>query len=118
MTPTIVKAESGYIKDPLALFYELTQGTKNNILLESQEIHTKAGTQSLLGVSSALRISCMGHEVTIRVLNENGEYAAEQLLPLIENNVRIEKLTDAVGKSRNSLCSILKSTPVRMRTHV
>ena len=55
MTPTIVKAESGYIKDPLALFYELTQGTKNNILLESQEIHTKAGTQSLLGVSSALR---------------------------------------------------------------
>ena len=33
MTPTIVKAESGYIKDPLALFYELTQGTKNNILL-------------------------------------------------------------------------------------
>ena len=51
MTPTIVKAESGYIKDPLALFYELTQGTKNNILLESQEIHTKAGTQSLLGVS-------------------------------------------------------------------
>ena len=98
MTPTIVKAESGYIKDPLALFYELTQGTKNNILLESQEIHTKAGTQSLLGVSSALRISCMGHEVTIRVLNENGEYAAEQLLPLIENNVRIEKLTDAVGK--------------------
>ncbi|MGN1392535.1 MAG: anthranilate synthase component 1 [Succinivibrionaceae bacterium] len=86
-----LKADTSYIKDPLALYYDLTKETKNNILLESLEIHTKAGTQSLLGISSALRIACIGKTVTIKVLNNNGQIALDQLLQNIQKEIVIKR---------------------------
>ena len=84
-----IYADSGYIKDPLALFYEMSGDNPNTILLESLEIHTKAGTLSMLGVSAALRISCLGHEVTVKALNANGAAAASQLLTLLPKEVKV-----------------------------
>ena len=92
----MIKEESGHISDPLALFYELTNGSRNNILLESMEIHTKAGTQSLLGVNSALRISCRGLQVTVQILNGNGRAAAELLKKALPAEVRLEEKADSL----------------------
>ena len=44
--------DAAYVADPLALFSQLTQPNDNSLLLESAEIDTKAGTQSLLLVDS------------------------------------------------------------------
>ena len=96
MTIDLIKEESGHISDPLALFYELTNGSRNNILLESMEIHTKAGTQSLLGVNSALRISCRGLQVTVQILNGNGRAAAELLKKALPAEVRLEEKADSL----------------------
>src|SRR5574344_2020085 len=82
-------ASSGYIEDPLALFYDLAEYKSNTILLESQEIHTKAGTRSFLGINSALRISCNGLEVTIKILNKNGEAVAKKLCESLPEEVTI-----------------------------
>jgi anthranilate synthase component I len=82
-------ASSRYIEDPLALFYDLTEYKSNTILLESQEIHTKAGTRSFLGINSALRISCNGLEVTIKILNKNGEAVAKKLCESLPEEVTI-----------------------------
>ncbi|MDY5779201.1 MAG: anthranilate synthase component I, partial [Succinivibrionaceae bacterium] len=79
--------ESKYnVSDPLALFYDLTLDKKNTILLESLEVHTKAGTTSLLGINSALKFSCLDRVVTIEILNENGLVAAEDLIKLLPAN--------------------------------
>ncbi|MEE1340073.1 MAG: anthranilate synthase component 1 [Succinivibrionaceae bacterium] len=79
--------ESKYnVSDPLALFYDLTLNKKNTILLESLEVHTKAGTTSLLGINSALKFSCLDRVVTIEILNENGLVAAEDLIKLLPAN--------------------------------
>lgn len=84
-----ITAESGYIKDPLALFYEMSDNRENTILLESLEIQTKAGTLSMLGISSALRFSCLGQDVNVKILNKNGAFAAEQLLTLLPKEIKV-----------------------------
>lgn len=61
-----------YVADPLALYSELCQGRPNNLLLESVEIDSKAGKQSLLLVDACLRIECRGRTVRVRSLNDNG----------------------------------------------
>ena len=98
MSNTKLSAEAGYVQDPLALFYDLTDSgnRKNNILLESLEIHTKAGTQSILGIDSALRISSLGRRVFIRVLNENGSGALAKLLPLLPKTVTVTPADNGV----------------------
>lgn len=91
-----LNAYSEYIQDPLALFYDLTNNTKNTILLESLEIHTKAGTKSMLGISSALRISCLKQNVTIKVLNNNGKAALKELLNTLPSEVLVNNQGDTV----------------------
>ncbi len=84
-----IQAESGYVLDPLALFYEISEDKSNTILLESLEVHTKAGNNSMLGISSALRISCLGQVVTVKILNENGKFAASKLKNVLPKEVTI-----------------------------
>lgn len=98
MSNTKLSAETGYVQDPLALFYDLTDSgnQKNNILLESLEIHTKSGNQSILGISSALRISCLGRRVYIKALNRNGSGALAKLLPLLPGAVTVIPESDNV----------------------
>ncbi len=44
---TLLQVEAAHVADPLALFTQLTRTGDNSLLLESAEIDTKAGTQSL-----------------------------------------------------------------------
>ncbi|MGY3876240.1 anthranilate synthase component 1 [Aeromonas enteropelogenes] len=67
-----LKLNAPYVADPLALYSQLCQGRPNNLLLESVEIDSKAGKQSLLLVDACLRIECRGRTVRVRSLNDNG----------------------------------------------
>ncbi|EQB2601150.1 anthranilate synthase component 1 [Aeromonas salmonicida] len=67
-----LKLNAPYVADPLALYTQLCQGRPNNLLLESVEIDSKAGKQSLLLVDACLRIECRGRTVRVRTLNDNG----------------------------------------------
>ncbi len=89
MSSNQLKASSVYIQDPLALFYDLTRDRSNNILLESLEVHTKAGTTSILGIDAALRISCLDKVVTIKILNQNGFEACQLLLQHLDDRIQV-----------------------------
>ncbi|MFD1009194.1 anthranilate synthase component 1 [Oceanisphaera ostreae] len=71
----ILLQDAPYTDDPLALFAALTQPGDNSMLLESAEIDTKAGTQSLLMLDACVRLVCQGRTVTLTALNNNGEPA-------------------------------------------
>ncbi|WP_421208262.1 anthranilate synthase component 1 [Aeromonas enteropelogenes] len=85
-----LKLNAPYVADPLALYSQLCQGRPNNLLLESVEIDSKAGKQSLLLVDACLRIECRGRTVRVRSLNDNGA----QLQSLLA-----ERLPAAVAQS-------------------
>lgn len=65
--------EARYVADPLALFAQLTRPADNSLLLESAEIDTKAGTQSLLLLDACARLTCQGLDVEVEALNANGQ---------------------------------------------
>ncbi len=67
-----LKLNAPYVADPLALYSEFCQQRPNTLLLESVEIDSKAGKQSLLLVDACLRIECRGRTVRVRSLNDNG----------------------------------------------
>ena len=71
--------DAAYVADPLALFSQLTQPNDNSLLLESAEIDTKAGTQSLLLVDSCVRLTCRGQTVDAEALNPNGLAVLDRL---------------------------------------
>ena len=74
-----ILSDAAYVADPLALFSQLTQPNDNSLLLESAEIDTKAGTQSLLLVDSCVRLTCRGQTVDAEALNPNGLAVLDRL---------------------------------------
>ncbi|WP_375055429.1 anthranilate synthase component 1 [Zobellella sp. DQSA1] len=68
----VLLQDAPYTGDPLALFAALTIPGDNSVLLESAEIDTKAGTQSLLMLDACVRLVCNRHSVTLTALNANG----------------------------------------------
>ena len=68
----VLLQDAPYTDDPLALFAALSQTGDNSMLLESAEIDTKAGTQSLLMLDACVRLVCQGRSVTLCALNTNG----------------------------------------------
>ena len=68
----VLLQDAPYNDDPLALFAALTHSGDNSMLLESAEIDTKAGTQSLLMLDACVRLVCQGRTVTLSALNANG----------------------------------------------
>lgn len=60
--------------DPLALYRALSEGGRKpgTFLLESGETGAGAGERSLIGVSPALRITCLGPVAEITALSANG----------------------------------------------
>ena len=63
--------ETKYLKSP-HLFYRDFCNKENTILFESAEIVDKSGVQSLIGLSTALKITCDDLKVTVKALNDNG----------------------------------------------
>ncbi len=76
--------------DPLALYSTLSDGGRRpgTFLLESGEAGAGTGERSLLGVSPALRVSCVHRTATIAALSVNGRsllrWTAERLKPLAD----------------------------------
>lgn len=83
-----VSVTAEYVADPLALFTQLTTPNDNSLLLESAEIDTKAGTQSLLLVDACARLVCNGLDVAIEALNDNGEALLECLQTALPADVK------------------------------
>lgn len=69
-----------YVAQPQDFYAAAVQGT-NTLLLESAEMIHKRGTQSLIGVSCAVKVICHNRTVQLLALNENGK-AFIQSLPL------------------------------------
>ena len=88
-----LREKAHYVADPLELFTQLTSPADNSLLLESAEIDTKTGTQSMLLIDACVRMVCQGHVVTATALNSNGE----AVLNLLSNT-----LPDEVNKQRNT----------------
>ncbi|MFM5145136.1 anthranilate synthase component 1 [Aeromonas rivipollensis] len=87
-----IRLNAPYVTDPLALYTRLCQDSPNNLLLESVEIDSKAGTQSLLLVDACLRIECRGRTVRVRALTRNGvqlQRLLEQRLPAVVTQTRV-----------------------------
>ena len=87
-----IRLNAPYVTDPLALYTQLCQHNPNNLLLESVEIDSKAGTQSLLLVDACLRIECRGRTVRVRALTSNGvqlQRLLEQRLPAVITQTRV-----------------------------
>ncbi|MGO4894530.1 anthranilate synthase component 1 [Flavobacterium sp. W21_SRS_FM6] len=64
--------QADYVADPLHAYQYLCQGKSNNLLLESAEIDSKDNLKSLLLVDAALKLECLGHEVSCQALTTNG----------------------------------------------
>ncbi|MFM5191653.1 anthranilate synthase component 1 [Aeromonas media] len=87
-----IRLNAPYVTDPLALYTRLCQDNPNNLLLESVEIDSKAGTQSLLLVDACLRIECRGRTVRVRALTSNGvqlQRLLEQRLSAVITQTRV-----------------------------
>lgn len=98
MKKQIPNLSAKYIGEPLDLYEKIRVAPHTNtLLLESADITTHAGTQSIIVSNAALRVSCRGCEVTVEAFGENGLAA----FPLLEKelaNVPAKKIhTDAAG---------------------
>ena len=71
----LLEIPAGYVSDPLNLFAQLTDygQHKRTLLLESAEIDSKADTQSLMILDTALSLSCSGRSVAITAHTANGQ---------------------------------------------
>lgn len=77
----LITSDAPYREDPAHVFHQLCGARPASLLLESADIDSKHNLKSLLIVDSALRISALGNEVTIKALSANGR----ALLPLLDS---------------------------------
>lgn len=70
------KISAKYVGEPLDLYERVRRGrAANTLLLESADITTHAGTQSLILADASLRVSCRGRRVSVEALDANGAAA-------------------------------------------
>ncbi|MHB2017087.1 MAG: anthranilate synthase component 1, partial [Candidatus Xenobia bacterium] len=83
--------------DPLPLYAALTDNGRrpDTFLLESADITTQRGERSLLGIRSALRMTCRGREVAVNPLSPNGL----SVLPWIARGLRDKAEVDLQPES-------------------
>ena len=70
-----------YYADTTAIFNTLCQPNSNSLLLDSAEIGSKNSLQSLILVNAAVKITCLGHNVIFKALNENGKQVLKEIHP-------------------------------------
>lgn len=78
--PVVLSRPVRYHEDASSLFAHLggTSGT-DSILLESADITTKSGLNSVAVLAASLRVTCDGHAVTVEPLSATGEAIAARL---------------------------------------
>jgi anthranilate synthase component 1 len=89
----VVSTAVPYNADPTRLFHTLCENKTDSLLLESAEIESKQDVKSLLLIDAAVRIICLGHQVTFQALTENGQSLIEQ----IANNIKTSIESHLVG---------------------
>ena len=99
----VLLQDAPYTDDPLALFAALTHTGDNSMLLESAEIDTKAGTQSLLMLDACVRLVCHGRTVTLTALNNNGQPALDLVAAALGGERTEQQLTVTFGESDSNL---------------
>lgn len=78
--PTFTHREVRYHEDASSLFAHLGGlDTPDAVLLESADITTRSGLQSVAVLRSSLRVTCTGDTVTVVPLTESGEVIAADL---------------------------------------
>ncbi|MCK3658993.1 anthranilate synthase component I [Pasteurellaceae bacterium Pebbles2] len=86
-----------YHSDLAAVFTTLCAEKNNSLLLESAEISSKNSLQSLLLINAAVKISCLGNNVTFKALNNNGKAV------LIHLKEKLQGLATLTEKDQNTL---------------
>jgi len=73
MKNQIPNLSAKYVGEPLDLYEKIRRApSANTLLLESADITTHAGTQSIIIADAVLRVSCRGREVFVEAFGENG----------------------------------------------
>ena len=72
-----------YHADTTAIFNTLCQQNSNSLLLDSAEIGSKNSLQSLILINAAVKITCLGNQVTFRALNANGKQVLNEIHPVL-----------------------------------
>ncbi|WJY69126.1 anthranilate synthase component 1 [Corynebacterium auris] len=79
-TPATARADVRYHADASGLFAHLGgTSAEGAVLLESADITTKSGLQSVAVLSASLRVTCDGERVTVEPLTPSGEVLAADL---------------------------------------
>lgn len=74
------KISAKYVEEPLGLYERVRCGVSaNTLMLESADITTHAGTQSLILADACLRVECRGRRVVVEALSANGAAAFPHL---------------------------------------
>ncbi|PIJ51808.1 anthranilate synthase component I [Erwinia sp. OLTSP20] len=76
----LISSDAPYREDATSVFNQLCGARPASLLLESADIDSKHNLKSLLIIDSALRITALGQQVTIKALSLNGS----ALLPLLD----------------------------------
>ncbi|WP_257161739.1 anthranilate synthase component 1 [Corynebacterium cystitidis] len=78
--PRVIRRDVRYHADASSLFAHIggTEST-DSLLLESADITTKSGLQSVAVLDASLRVTCNGTAVTVEPLTESGRIIAERL---------------------------------------
>ena len=75
--PTITRQEVRYHADASSLFAHLGGlDAPDTVLLESADITTRSGLQSVAVLRSSIRVTCSGNRVTVEPLTPSGEVIA------------------------------------------
>ena len=93
--PRFTRHEVRYHEDASSLFAHLGGlETTDAVLLESADITTKSGLQSVAVLASSLRVTCNGTRVTVEPLTDSGQVLADQVLSELAEHL----LNDAAGE--------------------
>lgn len=93
---TSLVLDADYASNPLTLFHTLSQTQPQSLLLESAEIASKHNEKSLLLVDASLKVRCMGQEVELTALTENGQRVIRRLMEPLGQYARCEGNQDAL----------------------
>lgn len=97
-----IRLTCDYIDDPLATYQVLCHQKPNSLLLESAEIESKDGINSMILVDAAVKLICEGQQVTVHALTENGQ----PVLALLHS-----ELNDFVLESESNKLTLNFPTP-------
>ncbi|WP_413111378.1 anthranilate synthase component 1 [Thaumasiovibrio sp. DFM-14] len=76
-----------YVAEPTQLYHSVCGQSPYHLLLESAEIDSKQDLKSLMLIDAAVRIRCMGNEVTFTALSENGSNVLTHLHSCIPSEI-------------------------------